>query len=68
MRGELVEEHLEDYGSNIHLEYETQNHENISMKTGTIAGTMVCYESQYKSIPYIAHIHGRLILTTVMGR
>lgn len=68
MKGELVEEHMEEYGSNIHLEYETQNLDNISMKTGTIAGTMISSESQYENIPYRAHIHGRLVLITVMGR
>ena len=68
MKGELVEEHMEEYGSQIKLEYETQHHDGVNMKTGTMSGTMVCSESQYQSIPYRAHIHGRLVLITVMGR
>jgi hypothetical protein len=68
MKGELVEEHMEEYGSQIKLEYETQNHDGVNMKTGTMSGTMVCSESQYQSIPYRGHIHGRLVLITVMGR
>ena len=68
MKGELVEEYMEDYGSQIHLDYETQNHDGINMKTGAIAGTMVCSESQYESIPYRRHIHGRLVVITVMDR
>ena len=59
---------MEEYGSQINLEYETQNHDGVNMKTGTISGTMVCSESQYQSIPYRGHIHGRLVLVTVMGR
>ena len=68
MKGELVEEYMEEYGSQIKLEYETQNHDGVNMKTGTMSGTMVCSESQYQSIPYRGHIHGRLVLITVMGR
>jgi hypothetical protein len=68
MKGELVEEHMEEYGSQIKLEYETQHHDGVNMKTGTMSGTMVCSESQYQSIPYRGHIHGRLVLITVMGR
>ena len=63
-KGELVE----DYGSQVKIEYETQSHDGVSMKTGTISGTMVCSESQFQSIPYRGHIHGRLVLITVMGR
>ena len=59
---------MEEYGSQINLEYETQNHDGVNMKTGIISGTMVCSESQYQSIPYRGHIHGRLVLITVMGR
>ena len=59
---------MEDYGSQLKIEYETQNHDGVSMKTGTISGTMVCSESQFQSIPYRGHIHGRLVLITVMGR
>ena len=68
MKGELVEEYMEEYGSQIKLEYETQNHDGVNMKTGTMSGTMVCSESQYQSIPYRGHIHGSLVLITVMGR
>ena len=68
MKGELVEEYMEDYGSQVKIEYETQSHDGVSMKTGTISGTMVCSESQFQSIPYRGHIHGRLVLITVMGR
>jgi hypothetical protein len=68
MKGELVEEYMEDYGSQVKIEYETQNHDGVSMKTGTISGTMVCSESQFQSIPYRRHIHDRLVLITVMGR
>ena len=59
---------MEDYGSQLKIEYETQNHDGVSMKTGTISGTMVCSESQFQSIPYRGHIRGRLVLITVMGR
>ena len=68
MKGELVEEYMEDYGSQVNIEYETQSHDGVNMKTGTISGTMVCSESQFQSIPYRAHIRGRLVLITVMGR
>ena len=68
MKGELVEEYMEDYGSQLKMEYETQNHDGVHMKTGTMSGTMVCSESQFQSIPYRGHIHGRLVLITVMGR
>ena len=68
IKGELVEKFMEDHGNQVHIKYETQNYDGISMKTGTIAGTMVCSESQYQNIPYRGSIHGRVVLITVMGR
>ena len=68
MKGELVEEFMEEHGSQVHIEYESQNYEGISMKTGTIAGTMICSETEYHQIPYRGNIHGRVVLITVMGR
>jgi hypothetical protein len=46
MKGELVEEYMEEYGSQLKIEYETQSHDGVNMKTGTMSGTMVCSESQ----------------------
>ena len=68
MKGDLVEEFMEEYGSQVQIEYELQNVDGISMKTGTIAETMICSESQYQSLPYNGNIHGRVVLMTVMGR
>jgi hypothetical protein len=39
MKGDLVEEFMEEYGSQVQIEYELQNFDGISMKTGTIAET-----------------------------
>jgi hypothetical protein len=61
MKGDLVEEFMEEYGSQVQIEYESQNFDGISMKTGTIAET-ICSESQYQSLPYRGNIHGRVVL------
>jgi hypothetical protein len=37
MKGDLVEEFMEEYGSQVQIEYELQNFDGISMKTGTIS-------------------------------
>lgn len=68
MKGELVEDYMEQYGSNIELTYETQNFDGIHLKTGTMTGNMSCTERQYSSLPYRGNIKGRVILNTVMGR
>jgi hypothetical protein len=59
---------MEEYGSQVQIEYESQNFDGISMKTGIIAGTMICSESQYQSLPYRGNIHGRVVLITVTGQ
>jgi hypothetical protein len=40
-KGDLVEEFMEEYGSQVQIEYESQNFDDISMKMGTIAGTIL---------------------------
>lgn len=65
MKGGLVEDYMEQYGSNIELTCETQNFDGIHLKTGTMTGNMSCTERQYSSLPYRGNINGRVILNTV---
>jgi hypothetical protein len=40
----------------------------ITLKTGSITGSMICTEREYQEIPYKGRIAGRTVLITVMGR
>lgn len=67
MKTTLVSEWLRNYGTDIHL-VETTEYEGISLKTGTLSGTMKCTETQFLSIPYRGRVYNREVLITVQGR
>lgn len=60
MKGQLVEDYMEQYGSNIELTYKTQYYDCIKFKTGTMTGNMIC--RQKSSLPYRGNINGRVVL------
>lgn len=68
MKTILVSEWLRNYGTDIHLVEETTDYEWISLKTGTLSGTMKCTETQFLSIPYRGRVYNREVLITVQGR
>ena len=69
MKCEPVQDYMEELGSQVVMEYDTQTYEGgITLKTGSITGSMVCTEREYQEIPYKGRIAGRTVLITVMGR
>ncbi|CAG2245035.1 unnamed protein product [Mytilus edulis] len=68
MKTALVVEWLTNFGTDIHLFEETTDYEVISLKMGTLSGTMKCTETQFLSIPYRGRVFNREVLITVQGR
>lgn len=48
-KGELVEDYMDLYGENVEISYDTQTYDAITVKIGTMTGSMTCTEKQYKS-------------------
>ena len=68
MKCEPVYQYMEEFGSQVDMQYDTLVYEGgISLKTGSITGTMICTVREYQEISYKGRISGRTVLT-VMGR
>ncbi|XP_071151111.1 uncharacterized protein [Mytilus edulis] len=66
---DLVRQFFGRYGTKVHLWYEDQVYgTDLRLKTGVIAGAMICGEREYLELPYRTVLYNRPVLLTVLGR